>query len=312
MFLTPIEYCQPIFSKYSKTLEFQNPESALSSRSPRAPARSTLAALAEAQHPLLRVRRPLAHPDVQHLARVRARREDRVVAQQLGVPVGRAALQAAADLADEAVDIDDEPAITGTRARLPRPLNRLAEQRVELADMPERKRPQERPQRRRCRDPAAQQPARAARAQHAAVIDAVGAQHHRVEQRHHLAARVGATRPIATQPHAVLRERLDTEAPGERRDEHHPGIGHRAFVVELDLHAVRSDRLVILHHEGDLPLQAPAAVNSRKSPAQEVILLSGPDGTRLPHRCRVGGRRLAPRGIADWCWSPPAAASNRA
>jgi len=29
MFLTPIEYCQPIFSRYSKTFVFQNPESAL-------------------------------------------------------------------------------------------------------------------------------------------------------------------------------------------------------------------------------------------------------------------------------------------
>ena len=37
--------------------------------------------LAEAQHPLLRVRRPLAQPDVQRLARVRAGGEDRVVAE---------------------------------------------------------------------------------------------------------------------------------------------------------------------------------------------------------------------------------------
>ena len=44
MFLTPIEYCQPIFSRYSKTFVFQNPESARSSFSPRAPARSTRAA----------------------------------------------------------------------------------------------------------------------------------------------------------------------------------------------------------------------------------------------------------------------------
>jgi hypothetical protein len=41
-----------------------------------------------------------------------------------------------------------------------------------------------------------------------------------------------------------------------------------------------------VHHEGDLLSQAPAAAISRKSPAQEVILLSGPDGIRLPHRLR--------------------------
>ena len=39
-----------------------------------------------------------------------------------------------------------------------------------------------------------------------------------------------------------------------------------------------------LHHQGDLLSQAPAARFSRKSPAQEVILLSGSDGTRLPDR----------------------------
>jgi hypothetical protein len=33
-----------------------------------------------------------------------------------------------------------------------------------------------------------------------------------------------------------------------------------------------------VHHEGDLLTQAPAATNSRKSPAQEVILHSRPDG----------------------------------
>jgi hypothetical protein len=36
--------------------------------------------------------------------------------------------------------------------------------------------------------------------------------------------------------------------------------------------AVQSDRPVILHHEGDLLSQAPAAAISRKSPAQDVIL----------------------------------------
>jgi hypothetical protein len=73
--------------RYSNTLVFQNPESA---------AQQLLAAgtgsldasgqlLAEAQHPLLRVRRSPAHPDVQHLSGVRLGREDRVISQHLGV-----------------------------------------------------------------------------------------------------------------------------------------------------------------------------------------------------------------------------------
>ena len=40
---TPIEYCQPIFSSYSKTFVFQKPLSARSSLTPVAPARSTRA-----------------------------------------------------------------------------------------------------------------------------------------------------------------------------------------------------------------------------------------------------------------------------
>jgi hypothetical protein len=31
----------------------------------------------------------------------------------------------------------------------------------------------------------------------------------------------------------------------ERRDEHHPGVRHHALIIEFDLRAVRSDRLVM-------------------------------------------------------------------
>jgi hypothetical protein len=94
-------------------------------------------------------------------------------------------------------------------------------------------------------------------AQHARVVNAVGAEHHRKQQRHHLAPRVRGARPIAPQPHTLLRERLNPESPSKRRDNHHPGIADDALVVELDLHAVQSDRLVILHHEGDLLFAGP-------------------------------------------------------
>ena len=40
---TPIEYCHPAFSRRLNTLVFQNPESALSSFTPVAPARCTRA-----------------------------------------------------------------------------------------------------------------------------------------------------------------------------------------------------------------------------------------------------------------------------
>src|SRR3954468_12231652 len=108
----------------------------------------------EALDALLGVRRSLPEADVQHLARVRACGEDRVVAEHAGVAVGGALLQPAADLADEAVDVDDEPLGAGTGAGVPGALKRPAEQRVELADMPEGKRAQPRPERRGRRDPA--------------------------------------------------------------------------------------------------------------------------------------------------------------
>ena len=124
--------------------------------------------LAEALDPLLRVRRSLPQPDVQRLAGVGAGGEDRVVAEQLGVSVGGALLLVAADLADEAVDVDDQPPVAGARAGLPGPLDRLPEQRVELAHVPERERPQKRSKRRRRRDPSPEQPPRAPGAQYAA------------------------------------------------------------------------------------------------------------------------------------------------
>jgi len=175
-----------------------------------------------------------------------------VIAQQLGVAVGGALLGIAVHLADEAVDIDDESAGAGPGAGLPRALKGAAEQRVEVADMPEGERTQERPERRRRRHPAAQQPSGAPGPEHVAVVDAVGAEHHRVDQRHHLAPRVGSTCPVAAQPHKLPSERLDTQPLRERRDQHHAGVRDRPLIIEHDLHAVRSDRLAILHHEGDL------------------------------------------------------------
>lgn len=118
--------------------------------------------------------------------------------------------------------------------------------------MPKRERPEKRPERRRRRDPAPEQPARAPRSQHITIVDAVSAEQHREDQRHHLAPRVGRPRPIPAQPHHTTSEILDPEPPRERRDEHDPSIRNRPLVIEHDIQAVQSDSLVIMHHEGDL------------------------------------------------------------
>ena len=180
-----------------------------------------------------------------------------MVAEQPGVPVGSALLQAAAHLADEAVHVDHEPAGAWPGARLPGPLERTAQQRVELPDVPERERAQERPQCRGRRHPAAQQPPRPTRPQQLAVIDAVRAQHHRKQQRHHLAARVRGARPIPAQPHQPPGQSLDPEPLGERRHQHHTRVRDSPFIVELDRQAVHGNRLFFVHHLGDLLTPGP-------------------------------------------------------
>jgi hypothetical protein len=117
--------------------------------------------------------------------------------------------------------------------------------------VPERERAQKRPERRGRRQPAPAAGACAA-PQHTRVVDRVGAQQHRVDERHHLAARVRSARPVSPQPDQTPRQRLNSEPPRERRDQHHPGVRDDPLIVELDLHAVQSDRPVIVHHEGDL------------------------------------------------------------
>src|SRR3954449_2369930 len=147
MLRTPIEYCQPAFSSSSKTFVFQKPESARSSLTPVAPARSTRAISSSQKRliPILRVRRALAQPDVQRLTGVGARGQQRVIPEDARVAVAGALLLVAADLADEAVDVDHQPPGAGTRPGLPGARQRLGQQLVELAHMPERERAQKRP-----------------------------------------------------------------------------------------------------------------------------------------------------------------------
>jgi hypothetical protein len=249
-------------------LVFQNPESARSSLVPVAPARSDAGdqLLTEALDPLLRVRRPVPEPDVQRLAGVRARGEDRVVAEDPGVPVGGALLAVATDLADEAVDIDHQPSRAGTGPGLPRARQRLGQQLVQLAHVPEREGAQERPERRRRRDPASEQPASTPGPEHVDVIDAVCAEHHREDQCHHLAARVRGARPIAPQPHQPPRERLDSQALGKRGDQHHAGVRDDPLIVELNPQAVQSDGRVMVHHEGDLLTAGPGCPTQPQKP----------------------------------------------
>jgi hypothetical protein len=85
---------------------------------------------------------------VQHLAGVGAGGQQRAVAQHPGVAVGGPLLVVAVDLADGGVDVDRHRRLAGTGAGRPRPAQGDLGDSVELADVAEGERAQERPQRR--------------------------------------------------------------------------------------------------------------------------------------------------------------------
>ena len=84
---------------------------------------------------------------------------------------------------------------------------------------------------------------------------------------------------------------------GPRDGEHHPGIDDDSLVVKDDIRSLRQ----IVHHAGDLLMQAAVAPNDRFLPAQEVISLHSPDrtpplngGLRLSPHVGSGSRRRGP------------------
>jgi hypothetical protein len=79
---------------------------------------------------------------VQHLAAVGAGGQQRVIAAPAGIAERGALLGAPIELADEAVDVDDQSPAAGPSAGPPRAGERLAQQAVELADVPEGERAQ--------------------------------------------------------------------------------------------------------------------------------------------------------------------------
>jgi hypothetical protein len=199
----------------------------------------------------------LAVTGMEHLAAPATDRHQRVIAELLGVSVGRALLVIAVDLPDEAVDIDHQTLTCRAGALSPRPPQRLVEDMVELAHMPERERPQERPQRRRGHHRMPQhQPGRPG-AQHVHVIDAVRAGEHPVHQAHHLTALQRRARSLGIQPHAVVHKLLDTQPLGQGPCQQQTRVGDQTLLIKADCDLIeRCGTLdyvrVIVHHSGDL------------------------------------------------------------
>ncbi len=88
-----------------------------------------------------RVRLPFPHPGMQHLTRIRAGREQRVITQHFRIPIPGALFLFPVHLTDRRIDIDHQPPVAGTRTERPGTAQRLGDHLVELADMPERERP---------------------------------------------------------------------------------------------------------------------------------------------------------------------------
>ena len=59
---------------------------------------------------------------------------------------------------------------------------------------------------------------------------------------------------------------LYSQPPGERGDQRDPGVGDHPIVIKHDADTVQSDRLVILHHQGDLLTLGPGCRHSLKKP----------------------------------------------
>src|SRR4051794_8349423 len=119
------------------------------------------------------VRRTRPGTDVQHLASLRARGEDRVVATLARVAERSALLVVAVDLTDERIDVDRQRFLARSGAGRPCPRKALREHPIELADVPEGERAQERPQRRRRADAVPEHRRGLSRSEHIAVLDAV-------------------------------------------------------------------------------------------------------------------------------------------
>ena len=93
--------------------------------------------LHEALGPALGVGRPLAHADVEDLARPRPHGDQGVVAEHLGVAIAGSVLGLAAYLADGGVEVDDELVGPRSRSECPGPAQRLAQHPVQLTDVAE-------------------------------------------------------------------------------------------------------------------------------------------------------------------------------
>ena len=184
------------------------------------------------------LRRTLAQSGMEDLTGGRPHGEQRVVAEDLGVAIGRALLRLAVHLDDGRIQVDRHRVRTRTRPERPGPPDRLGDHLVELADVAEGEGPQERAERGGRHDPERQNPPCRPGTQAIRVVDVARPGEDRRDQGQHLASRTCSTRP-ARQSERSVHQGLEAQADHQGGRHHdQPGIGHQRRLVEG--HAIRS------------------------------------------------------------------------
>ena len=178
---------------------------------------------------------------MQHLAGVRPRREQRVIAELVRVPEAGALLVLAGDFADRRVDIDHQRRRTRPSTRRPRPAEAVADHGFHLAAMTERERPQKRPQRRRGHHPMPQHRGRRSRSQHVGVIDVRSTHAQRVGERQHFAPRA-STADTAVKADGRVDQRLQTQPLRQRRHQQQARVRDQIRVIKSRVDPVKPMR----------------------------------------------------------------------
>jgi hypothetical protein len=192
----------------------------------------------------------------------------------------------AVDLADGGVHIHHQRPVAGAGTRRPRPGKELAGHLVELADVAERKRPQERPDRRGGHDPMAKHRLGGPAAQQLHVIDAVPAGDHGVDQGEQLASRAGRARPVP-EVNKLVGGLLDPQPLRQGRRQQQPGASHRPLVIEGDIDLVQH-HVGRSHRKGVLRLGDRDRLAAAILPGQGTLFIMTP----LHAPSQVGGSRL--------------------
>jgi len=189
------------------------------------------------------------------------RSDQRVEPFHPGIAATRSLLGVAVGLTHRVIDIDiSQPVRTGEQRSLP---GQRREQpgvhRVELPNVSESERAQERPQRRRCPDPT-EQPLHRAVAQQVQVIDTVRASDHPRDDRRHFHLREHPTRP-AGEPDMLTHQLVQAGAFRHPQDREQTRARHKTRIIKH-----RDDFMADSHLPGALQF-------SRKDPSTRSILL---------------------------------------